>query len=191
MPAIVAITCPSCGRNVEISDDTECFYCRQCGAIHGVRPDHRSASVGTVVAGIEELGSDVRVAAVPALPRLKFELLDLEAQWARLRALRSVELENNDRTARWLGLVLVLVGLMLLMASLGPMLWDGGSPDSICLAASIPTMGLGIWLVTQSRARRAQRSQRISQIEDELQRLDHTIRQKRAELKRYQDLLVQ
>ncbi len=81
MAQLVSLTCPSCGGNLQITDDIERFACAHCGNEHVVRRSGNVVSLAPVVEGLKQVQAGVdRGASELALRRLSAEIQDLEFQ---------------------------------------------------------------------------------------------------------------
>jgi len=109
----VALSCPSCGGKLEITNDVERFACAHCGREHIVKRSGGIVSLSPVVDAIREVGIGVeKTAAELAIVRLKTEIPELQRQ-------KSALLEAHSRPVRnvnWL--IVIPVVFLLVMCSI-------------------------------------------------------------------------
>lgn len=79
---IIALTCPSCGAKLQITEDIERFACAHCGNEHIVQRSGGTIALKKVVERLNKLSTSVdRASAELALRRIKDEVQEVEGAY--------------------------------------------------------------------------------------------------------------
>ena len=97
MSDFIKMTCPSCGGNLEITQDIDRFACAHCGVEHIVKRAGGIVSLSPVVEGIKQVqvGTD-KTAAELALKRLEKEIPELENMLLKIK--EEIELKRGENS---------------------------------------------------------------------------------------------
>jgi len=112
MPDFISLSCPSCGANLQITEDIDRFSCTHCGKEHIVKRGGGIVSVSPVVNGLKEVKVGVdKTASELALTRLEKELSDLYVQ---LEAVEEEKFTGKNLVGCSLifGIVLLLISIL-------------------------------------------------------------------------------
>jgi hypothetical protein len=171
MPDFVTLTCPSCGGKLEITNDIDRFACGHCGAEHIVRRSGGTVALAPVVAGLAKVQSGVdKTASELAIVRLTAEIKQLETKLGEMKS-------EQNQTSGCLG-CLGLSGAIMILATFSTAL--GGDSTSL----SFLVVGLTVLAIAVIAAR----TQRPNPAQVEAEK---ALEDKRAELKRHQELVRQ
>jgi hypothetical protein len=86
MPDFVTLSCPTCGGQLQITNDIDRFACSHCGNEHLVNRAGGIVSIRPVVEGLQRVQAGVdRTAAEPAIRRLREDLTAIEVQRKQLK----------------------------------------------------------------------------------------------------------
>ena len=173
MADFIALSCPSCGGKLQITDDLDRFACGYCGNEMVVNRGGGIVSLKPITEGLKKIqaGTD-HTASELAIARLDKEIHELRDRLKKLTAAR----EESEAEAMKLGLGSIAVLIFVLI-----MMEPGESGRTFCLA--VPIVGLGLAVVMTVLANSKGRKQEIAKIETLLQ-------QKQVQLRKHREIVA-
>ncbi len=183
MSNLIALTCPSCGGRLEVTNDTERYVCAHCGNSHIVDPGVRTESLAREVDVLKNES---------ALRRLESEIEELEKRKQTLRASTSTVINPEFEAAlvKWggAGLLFVAAGAVLLT---GPRIGREGAIFSIGTAICLVVAAILLakyGLLDKRTLSRWQERHNVTLTE--LNGVERLLARKREEFERRKELLT-
>ncbi len=90
MSNLIALTCPSCGGRLEVTNNTERYVCAHCGNSHIVDPGERAESLAKEVDDLKDVSSILRLK--DEIEVLEHRRAEIEQQIGKQRKLQ----DQND-----------------------------------------------------------------------------------------------
>lgn len=165
----VSLTCPSCGGNLNISNDVERFACAYCGREHVVRRGEGFVSLTPVLDAIKSVETGVnRTASELAIVRLQREIDDLERR-GRWLFERDTPLSSDAKSYSFIAL-----GTILVVAGLFRIKLDGVA----YIFVGVVVVGSALlWMFSKRRSKR----RREQEVAERMRRVFDELAKKRAE----------
>lgn len=188
MPDFITLSCPSCGAQLQITNDIERFACSHCGQEHIIRRGGGVISLSPVVGAINDVRTGVdRTAAELSIIRLQKEIADLYDKKKEF-----VKQNPKPKISFWVavalipGIVITMVGICTIISI--PENRDLSNYSILFICGLLPTFVVGL-LVFYLR-RRNMKYWKESLLNN-LYPLNEQIAKKQDQLKRAQELVSQ
>lgn len=170
MADFVTLTCPSCGGKLQVAHDIDRFACGYCGSEHVVRRSGGAVALTPVIESIKRVqaGTD-KTASELAIKRLRDEIGNLEHQVSQARK----EHKDSIQTS------LIAVGGILLFGFLG-----FSQIERAGLWCIGPLVLAGLGMLSNVFYELSGKP-----LANKLEPLEKTLGQKRAELRRHEEIV--
>ena len=140
MTDFITLTCPSCGGQLQITNDIEVFACAHCGTQHVVRRSGGIVSLKPVEGWLQKTASELAISRLEReIAELESQIEPLEEKVARLSAVPVASPSVYRFLLVWLGLALLANVLACIFSSSSDFLlgFHCGFPVAVISAGGI------------------------------------------------------